>query len=220
MNLNILVRQSGRLSGTLVVLVLCAQCMILNAADPIAPPRVATDKSAGLANQNDTAENSVKSQQKSVPSPAVRDVISDSKLSELMAASPKMKDFASAKIQPVGDKRPSPDESAFSKSIILFDGTNFTLIPEGSILTLPADLRGNVVTSPTGSFLLWPAFLKKNAKWLAPQEVTMEMARGDKDAAAEILQSLEGGTKLRVAVYRNNPISVLEKPETTSGASK
>jgi hypothetical protein len=220
MNLHILVRDSGHLSSTLVATVLCAQSMILNAADTIAPAKIAPDKSVELSNPAYTAENSVESQQKSVPSPAVRDVISDSKLSALMAASPKMKDFASAKTIPVGDKRPSPDESAFSKSIILFDGANFTLIPEGSILTLPADLRGNVVASPQGSFLLWPGFLKKNAKWLAPQEVTMEMARGDKDAAAEILQSLEGATKLRVAVYRSNPISVLETPNATPGASK
>ena len=220
MNLNILVRQSGRLSGTLVVAFLCAQCMPLIAAEPIAPTKIAPDKSSGLANQAGTAENSDKPQQKSVPSPAVRDVISDSKLSALIAASPKLNDFLPANTKPVGDDRPKPDESAFSRSIILYDGTNFTLIPEGSILTLPANLREHVVASPTGSFLLWPSFLKQNAKWLASREVTMEMALGDKEASAEILQSLEGDTKLRVAVYRSNPISVLEKPDTTPGANK
>jgi hypothetical protein len=220
MNLHILVRDSGHLTSTLVATVLCAQSMILNAADTIAPAKIAPDKSVELSNPAYTAENSVKSQQKSVPSPAVRDVISDSKLSALMAASPKIKDFLSANTKPVGDDRPKPDESAFSRSIILYDGTNFTLIPEGSILTLPANLREHVVASPLGSFLLWPSFLKQNAKWLASREVTMEMALGDKEASAEILQSLKADTKLRVAVYRSNPISVMEKPDTTPGASK
>jgi hypothetical protein len=81
-------------------------------------------------------------------------------------------------------------------------------------------LREHVVASPLGSFLLWPSFLKQNAKWLASREVTMEMALGDKEASAEILQSLKADTKLRVAVYRSNPISVMEKPDTTPGASK
>ena len=220
MNLNILVQKSGQLVGSAIFLGLCAQSMILNASDTAPAPKITPEKSPESSNPVGNADNIVKTQPKSVPSPAGRDVISDSKLSELMAASPKIKDFLSANTKPVGDDRPKPDESAFSRSIVLCDGTNFTLIPEGSILTLPANLREHVVASPLGSFLLWPSFLKQNAKWLASREVTMEMALGDKEASAEILQSLKADTKLRVAVYRSNPISVMEKPDTTPGASK
>ncbi len=151
------------------------------------------------------------------PESKARDVISDAKLSELMAEAPRMKDFMPAKLKPVGDSRPNPDVSAYSNSIILFDGDNHTVVPYGAILNLPEKLRERVVAAPAGGFLLWPSFLKRNELWLASREVPLEMAKGDKEAASAIIRNLTESPKLLVSVYRGNPISILEEEQVKPG---
>lgn len=146
-----------------------------------------------------------------LPEPKARDVITDAKLGELMTQAPRMKDFMPVKTKPVGDARPNPDVSAYSNSIILFDGDNHTVVPYGAILNLPEKLREHVVSAPAGSFLLWPSFLKRNEQWLASREVPLEMARGDKEASSAVMRTLADSPKLLVSVYQGNPISVLEE---------
>lgn len=124
------------------------------------------------------------------------------------------------KTRPVGDARPNPDVSAYSNSIVLFDGDHHTVIPYGAVLNLPEKLRERVVAAPAGSFLLWPSFLKRNEQWLASREVPLEMARGDKEENSRIMRNLTGSPKLLVSVYRGNPISILEEEraeQTTPG---
>ncbi|HBJ85725.1 MAG TPA: hypothetical protein DDZ88_18000 [Verrucomicrobiales bacterium] len=128
-----------------------------------------------------------------------------------------MKDFMPAKLKPVGDSRPNPDVSAYSNSIILFDGDNHTVVPHGAILNLPEKLRERVVAAPAGGFLLWPSFLKRNEQWLASREVPLEMAKGDKEASSTVMRNLADSPKLLVSVYRGNPISVLEEEAGQAG---
>ena len=151
------------------------------------------------------------------PESKARDVISDAKLSELMAEAPRMKDFMPAKLKPVGDSRPNPDVSAYSNSIILFDGDKHTVIPYGAILNLPEKLRERVVAAPAGGFLLWPRFLKRNEQWLASREVPLEMAKGNKETASTVMRNLVDSPKLLVSVYRGNPISILEEEQVKPG---
>ncbi len=220
MILNTCIQKLGQSGDLVIAVVLYSQLVPLRGADNFCPTKSPTESVPGIFAPVENRENDVKQQIIGIPKPAERDVISDSKLRELISASPKMKDLVSANRKPIGDARPSLDDSAFSKSIILFDGTNFTLIPQGCILRLPANLREHVVSAPRGSFLLWPVFLKQNAKWLSTQEVPMEMALGDKDATADIMQKLDSDLKLRVAVYRSNPICILEASNTTQSDRK
>lgn len=107
-------------------------------------------------------------------------------------------------------QRPVAESSLASSSIFLFDGTNCTIIPVGSILHLPAELQNRVAKGIQGNFVLWPEFLKLNKAWLLAQEVPLAMARGDSKAAEPILRSLSQESHAVVSVYRGGPISILE----------
>ena len=152
--------------------------------------------------------------------PLARDVISDGELTERMAGSGGTAAYVKKNAQPVVGARPNPNTSPFSQSIVLSDGEVYTLVPNGAILHLPAQLQQYVVDKPVGSFLLWPSFLDRNEAWLAAQEVPLEMARGDAKAAARVMNALVDPQKVLVSVYRSNPISVLEEERSNPGGNR
>lgn len=159
---------------------------------------------AGLAAQTPTAPV----MQRPVP----RQAVDEAALRQQMAGARRLGDLLKERqfeaVDP--ERRPQASTRLQDRSIILSDGQSFTLLPPGSILHLPADLRGRVVAKPAGDFLLWPAFLERHAGWLTAQEVPLAMARGDAKIAAQVLAPLATEKRLVVAVYRKGPISILE----------
>lgn len=147
------------------------------------------------------------------PRPAARDRISDAALREQMAGSRPLRERLADKTKPVTAERPAPASSPYSQSIILFDGTAHTLVPQGAILHLPEALRGCIVDAPAGQFVLWTGFLKRNPAWLSAREVPLAMAQGDAPSSRRLLQELTSSQRVEVAVYRGNPISILEPVE-------
>lgn len=148
--------------------------------------------------------------------PLPRDAVSESELKAQRAKSSGLGAQLAARTHPLKQERPSTESSLYSQSIILTDGEKHTLVPVGSILHLPANLRDRVATEPKGDFTFWPAFLKRNAAWLAGHEVPLAMARGDRESAVPVLEQAGRDTRLLVAVYRGCPISILEAAPATS----
>lgn len=144
--------------------------------------------------------------------PVPREVVNEQALRQQMAGARKLGELLQErKLAPVDpQRRPQASTRLQDRSIILSDGQTFTLLPHGSILHLPAALRGRVAAKPAGDFLLWPAFLERHAEWLTAQEVPLAMASGDAKAAAAVLAPLAAEKRLVVAVYRKGPISILE----------
>ncbi|MDA0813813.1 MAG: hypothetical protein O3C21_15660 [Verrucomicrobia bacterium] len=143
---------------------------------------------------------------------AVRDIITPQELRERRKAAPKLGELLKERAKPAPSQKPKPSakDSLLARSIILFDGEKYTLIPKGSILHLPEAHRARIVAEPQGGFTVWRKFLKRNASWLAPKEVPLEMAQGDATSAQAILREIANDERVLVSVYKGGPIMVLE----------
>lgn len=139
-----------------------------------------------------------------------REVVSEERLRRNVSGAVGMKEQLKSKTMPVMGKAPTAQSTLWSRSIILTDGENFTLIPVGSILHLPVDLRSRVAAKPVGEFTFWPNFLRKNSSWLEAKEVTLSMSRGNASEAKSLLRSVVRHPRLLVAVYKGGPITILE----------
>ncbi|RYD38256.1 MAG: hypothetical protein EOP86_01340 [Verrucomicrobiaceae bacterium] len=148
-----------------------------------------------------------------------RDVVTEETLRKEVAKSQKLPEAMKSAALPLTAARPSTDNTVYARSIILFDGETHTLVPLGSILTLPAEYRDHIISRPAGDFTGWPAFLAKNTAWLAGHEVTLTMAKGDEKEARKVLKEIEHGTKVLVSLYKSCPISILEPAPPAKAAS-
>lgn len=155
------------------------------------------------------------------PKGAVQDAITDKDLKDQMAAAAK----ANAQKGPIGKPavptRAMAPVSILDRSHILGDGAHFTLVPKGAVLHVPPAHKSKVFEKPAGVFLSWPAFLKQNQSWLAAREVTMKMASGQDAKRIESLhRELASGTKVIVAVFKGNPICIMEQSASTRETSE
>jgi hypothetical protein len=139
-----------------------------------------------------------------------REVTSEKQLTQEVSAAKPMAEQLAMMSKPVDDFRPGDGHSLYTKSIILWDGEMFTLVPIGSVLNLPTKLRGHVIDKPKGDFTVWPNFLARNKAWLAGKEVALKMARGDAELAALTLKETSRSDQVLISVYRQCPITVLE----------
>lgn len=96
-------------------------------------------------------------------------------------------------------------------TIIAVPGAH-SIVPRGAVLFVPPDKIGMIVKKPSGKLVRWPEFLKQNSKWIATREVSWETAKGEDPIKEEERKSFAEGTKLVVAVFKKNPITVLEPP--------
>ncbi len=149
-----------------------------------------------------------------------RDVVSEEALRKQVAEAPSLKSQLTAKAKPLTKAAPAIQSSLWTNSIILADGEKFTLVPVGSILHLPAELRGHVAAKPQGDFTFWPSFLKRNAAWLAAKDVPLSLSRGNAQEAKALLKSLSYDKRLIVATYKGGPITILEPAPTQSGSNR
>lgn len=153
---------------------------------------------------------------------AMHDTTNEQALQKQIAATSSFDaEMLKAKARPQFEGRPEVQSSLLTSSLFLFDGAHYTVIPVGSILFLPKQLRNRVIREPQGDFTFWPNFLKLNSSWLAAKEVPLEMAKGDAKAGEAIMRSLSvnPSNRVLVSVYKNGPISILE-PAPESSAEK
>ncbi len=88
------------------------------------------------------------------------------------------------------------------------------VVPEGAVLSVPAELGGMIelVKQPLGELMRWPEFLKKYSRWLKTREVSWETVKGDDPIKAEEKKSFVEGGKIIIAVFHKNPVTVLPPP--------
>lgn len=139
-----------------------------------------------------------------------RDVVDEKSLRQQADEAAKLRDLVAAQTRPLYERAPSTESSLSTASLFVFDGECYTILPVGSVLSLPPALRSRVVDKPQGDVLLWPDFFARNGAWLGAREVTLELSRGDTKATAALMRELSAETRLVVAVYQGCPITVLE----------
>ncbi|MEY4484647.1 MAG: hypothetical protein RL693_2099 [Verrucomicrobiota bacterium] len=177
----------------------------LSAQDGAAP--------SGAADSKDGAEKKP---------PAMVDRITPAELVQKKAAAAAA--AARVKFQPVEDKPEyavtKPD--LYRDAAILTDGESHTILPTGSVLGYTEALSNRLVDKKHGEFVFWPEFYHKNKSWIKLQEVDVAMAKGEVPLTEEMLKNLQTEEKMTIAVYKGNPVSVLEPKveEKTEAVSK
>ncbi len=87
-----------------------------------------------------------------------------------------------------------------------------TVVPQGALLSLPTEMEGMVVKKPVGKLISWPEFLGRYRRMIATREVSWETAKGEDPIKEGEKKAFAVGGKIVVAVFKKNPITVLEPP--------
>ncbi len=103
-------------------------------------------------------------------------------------------------------------QSVIEQSVILCDGTYWTLVPIGSVLHVPAKHQDRVVKQPAGKLLNWQQFLGRNRSWLGTEDVDIATAAGQTPITKEAESTWAQRGSVVVAVHRGGAISV-KRPE-------
>lgn len=106
------------------------------------------------------------------------------------------------------------DQSFIEQSVILNDGTHWTILPRGAVISLPQALRVRVDAEPAGTLLAWIDFLALNCSWITTHEVSMDQAAGKVPLPAHNVLFWSTQKQFVVAVHQGGPISVLPAKQT------
>ncbi len=99
-------------------------------------------------------------------------------------------------------------QKSSSQSIILTDGSNWTLVPRGSVLFLPQEQQEKIGKRPVGNLLPWKKFVSLNKSWISAEEVTLRQAEGIHEIDPRRTSYWPKQDKIMVAVYLDAPITV------------
>lgn len=109
-------------------------------------------------------------------------------------------------------------QSIINQSLILSDGTNWTLVPRGSVLHLPDTHKDKIDARPVGNLVPWKKFLTLNRAWISAEEISLRQAEGVKKLDERRTAFWPKQSKLIIAVHQGGPISVSREaapnPET------
>ncbi len=108
--------------------------------------------------------------------------------------------------------------SIVKQSVILHDGKNWTLVPKGSVVFIPAALANRVNVKPVGTLLAWADFFVKNRSWITTNDVSFDQAAGNQPIPAERVAFWSKQDKIVVAVHQTGPISV-KLPDQSQAAT-
>ena len=112
--------------------------------------------------------------------------------------------------------RPS-EQSIISQSLIISDGTNWTLVPRGAVLHLPEKHKAKIGGRPVGNLLSWKQFIAANFSWVSAEEISLRQAEGVHQLDERRTAFWPKQDKMIVAVHLGGPISVVApKNETAS----
>lgn len=103
---------------------------------------------------------------------------------------------------------PPEEQSIVKQSTILSDGKNWTLVPQGAVICLPAAAKSRVNVKPTGTLLPWAEFLSKNYSWITTNEISFDQAAGAVPLPPERVAFWAKQDKVVIAVHQGGPISV------------
>ena len=113
------------------------------------------------------------------------------------------------------------EQSIIRQSMILHDGKNWTLVPKGAVVFLPAALKNRVDVKPVGRLLPFAEFLVQNRSWITTNEVTFDQAAGTEQLPLERVEFWSKQDKMVIATHQSGPISVIVKsaPATPAPAT-
>lgn len=100
------------------------------------------------------------------------------------------------------------DQSIIKQSVILQDGTHWTLVPKGAVIYLPQAMKSRVDAKPDGTLLAWPDFLARNQAWITTHDISFDQATGNKPLQTESVAFWPKQNKVVIAVHQKGPISV------------
>ncbi|RYZ14701.1 MAG: hypothetical protein EOO70_07475 [Myxococcaceae bacterium] len=118
-------------------------------------------------------------------------------------------------ITPEGKPAVAPqkeEQSIIKQSMILHDGKNWTLVPKGAVVYLPAALKNRVDVKPVGRLLPFLEFITQNRSWITTNEVSFDQAAGNEALPAERAAFWSKQDKVVIATHQSGPISVIVKP--------
>lgn len=151
--------------------------------------------------------------------PRTREKINEEakKAMELQAARQKAMEERRKKLEEAVPKIQSGKKSFYDNSIIIVAAKDniHCVVPKGAVLNLPGALGGGdlkIQEKPVGQFVLWPTFYKKYARWIKTREVSWATAKGEDPIKKEEKKMFADAGQLVVAVFKKNPVSVLEPP--------
>lgn len=117
-----------------------------------------------------------------------------------------------SKARPIEKTEPSTKRDIYKISDVLTDGQFHTVVPKGSILSVPESLLNRIAESPTGQFVFWPDFYARNKGWIKLQEVEVDVAKGKLPLPEAVVKMMATETKMVIAAYKGNIVTVLEAP--------
>lgn len=115
--------------------------------------------------------------------------------------------------QAVAAAKKSANKGYYDNTLILVKDGVHTVLPQGAILNMPPELEGMLVKEPKGDLMRWPDFLKKYGHVIDTREVTWETVKGEDPIREEEKKAFAKKGKMVVAVFKKNPVTVLEPPE-------
>lgn len=149
--------------------------------------------------------------------PAMTDRITPEEIAARQKSAPAITqpvEVAEAKVARPGE------QSLIKQSDVLSDGNNWTLVPKGAVLHIPAALNNRVGAKPLGTLLSWTDFLTVNRGWLFTEEVTFDQAAGKTPIPPSRTEFWKKNGKVIVAVHLGGPISVRTEPVTPVASTK
>lgn len=108
--------------------------------------------------------------------------------------------------------KPAKPKSYYDGATIIAISDVHSVVPQGAVIYVPPELAGVIVEQPKGQLMRWPEFLEKHSKWIKTHKVSWETAKGEDPIKEEERKTFAEGNKIIVAVFGNNPITVLEPP--------
>lgn len=110
--------------------------------------------------------------------------------------------------------------SFYRGSHILFNRGTHTVIPKGSIIYLPAKDKTKISDKPSGKFVFWPEFIKKNQNWIWTYDISWDQAKGLQPISESKLEEFAKMNRMVVATYQKSPINILPPPSKPEDADK
>lgn len=107
-------------------------------------------------------------------------------------------------------------KSLIGSSTLLANNGTWTLVPKGSVIHIPENLKSKIVTAPTGRLIEWKTFLRKNHGWIHTHAINMTQAQGKDKVNQDTIKAYKSMGKIVVATCSGGPISVAPdalKPE-------
>ncbi len=121
---------------------------------------------------------------------------------------------AAALEQALPPKPQPPKPSSFNlleMSTAIQQGSDFILLPRGSVLCCPSELLPKVTKQPIGKFVPWQVFMSANRSWITTFPISAEQVAGTKPIAPEQLERFKKSGLIIVATLNGEPVTVLQK---------